>query len=86
VPLGPTELILILLILLVLFGAGKLPQVFGSLGRGIKEFREASEGKETPTSPGAPPPAGPTPVATNPPAGTTVSETTVTRETTGTGK
>jgi TatA/E family protein of Tat protein translocase len=71
---------------LVLFGAGKLPQVFGSLGRGIKEFRDASEGKETPTSPGVPPPAGSTPAVTNPPAGTTVSETTVTRETPGTGQ
>ncbi|MFL5733338.1 MAG: twin-arginine translocase TatA/TatE family subunit [Chloroflexia bacterium] len=78
--LGPPELILILLIVLVLFGAGKLPQVFGSLGRGIKEFREAAEGKETPSAPGSTP-GSPVPPAVNPPA-----ETPVTRETTGTGK
>lgn len=41
--LGPTELILILVLVMVIFGAGKLPQVFGSLGKGIKEFRAASE-------------------------------------------
>lgn len=40
---GPTELFLILVIVLVLFGAGKLPQVFESLGTGIKKFREAQE-------------------------------------------
>lgn len=40
---GPTELILILAIVLIIFGAGKLPQVLGSLGKGVKEFREASE-------------------------------------------
>lgn len=41
---GPTEMVLILVLVLIVFGAGKLPQVFGSLGKGIKEFREASEG------------------------------------------
>jgi sec-independent protein translocase protein TatA len=78
VSLGPTELILILVIVLVLFGAGKLPQVFGSLGRGIKEFREASEGKEEPT---VPPATGSAPVVTNPPAETPVSEVPVSQET-----
>ena len=43
--LGPTELVIILVIVLVIFGAGKLPQVFGSFGKGIREFREASEGQ-----------------------------------------
>jgi sec-independent protein translocase protein TatA len=42
--LGPTELILILAVVLIIFGAGKLPQVFGALGKGVKEFRNASEG------------------------------------------
>ena len=41
------ELILILILVLVIFGAGKLPQVFGSLGKGVKEFRNASEGNDT---------------------------------------
>lgn len=38
---GPTELALILVLVLILFGAGKLPQVFESLGQGMKRFREA---------------------------------------------
>jgi sec-independent protein translocase protein TatA len=47
--LGPTELVLLLAIILIIFGAGKLPQVFGSLGKGIKEFRDASESPTTRT-------------------------------------
>jgi sec-independent protein translocase protein TatA len=45
---GPLELILILVIVTMLFGVGKLPEVFGAVGRGIREFRKASseEGKE----------------------------------------
>lgn len=38
-PLGPTEIILILVILLVLFGAKKLPELGKGLGQGIREFR-----------------------------------------------
>ncbi len=43
--LGTTELIIILVIVLLIFGAGRLPEVFRSLGSGIKEFREASSGE-----------------------------------------
>ena len=50
-PLGGTELLLILVIVLIIFGAGKLPQVFGSLGKGVREFREASEGGDTTGTP-----------------------------------
>lgn len=39
--LGPTELLIVLVIVLVLFGAGKLPQVFTAFGKGIKSFRDA---------------------------------------------
>lgn len=46
--LGPTELLLILLIVLVIFGAGKLADIGGSLGKGIREFRKAvREDEET---------------------------------------
>lgn len=38
---GPTELILILVIIIVLFGARKLPEIGDSLGRGIRSFKEA---------------------------------------------
>lgn len=39
---GPFELVLILVVVLILFGAGRLPQVFESFGKGIRAFREAS--------------------------------------------
>jgi len=41
--LGPMELVIILAIVLVIFGAGKLPQVGGALGKGIKEFKAATK-------------------------------------------
>mgnify|MGYP001313603058 CR=1 FL=1 len=45
---GPIELILILVIVTMLFGVGKLPEVFGSVGRGIREFRRnASDPQES---------------------------------------
>ncbi|NOX97116.1 MAG: twin-arginine translocase TatA/TatE family subunit [Nitrospirae bacterium] len=42
--IGMPELIIILIILLVLFGAAKLPEIGKSLGKAIKEFKKA--GKE----------------------------------------
>lgn len=40
--LGPTELLIILAIIVVLFGASRLAGLGGALGRGIREFREES--------------------------------------------
>ncbi len=40
---GPTELILILVIVIIFFGVGRLPEVFGGLGQGIREFRRAAK-------------------------------------------
>lgn len=37
--LGPTELIIILVIVVLLFGVGRLSQIGGELGKGIREFR-----------------------------------------------
>ncbi len=42
--LGPTELILILVVVMLLFGVGKLPEVGAGLGRGIREFKESISG------------------------------------------
>ena len=39
--LGPTELILILLVVLLLFGGRKIPELMRGLGRGVKEFKDA---------------------------------------------
>ena len=58
--LGAPELLLILLIIVIIFGVGKLPEVFRSLGSGIREFREAASGTsdkddEAETPPSQPP-------------------------------
>lgn len=45
--LGPTELILILLILLVLFGASRLRGLGGALGGSIREFKDAVRDENT---------------------------------------
>lgn len=39
--LGFTEIALILLVVVLIFGAGKLPQLARSLGEGIKEFKKS---------------------------------------------
>lgn len=44
--LGWTELIVILVIIMIIFGVGKLPEVGAGLGKGIKEFKNASKGDE----------------------------------------
>ncbi len=41
-PVGPLELGIILVIIIIIFGVGKLPQIGGALGQGIREFRESS--------------------------------------------
>lgn len=38
--LGSTELILILVLVLIVFGAGKLPEIGGALGKGIRSFKK----------------------------------------------
>jgi sec-independent protein translocase protein TatA len=44
--LGMGELLIILVIVIVIFGAGKLPQIGDALGRSIKNFKRASNGKD----------------------------------------
>lgn len=45
--LGAPELIILLVIFLIIFGVGRLPQVGSALGRGIREFREnVQEGED----------------------------------------
>ena len=46
--LGPTEIVLIVLIVLLLFGGKKIPELMKGMGKGIKEFKEGmKEGHET---------------------------------------
>ena len=40
--LGPQELIVIMIIVVILFGGRKIPEIMRGLGQGIREFREAS--------------------------------------------
>ncbi len=44
--LGGPELIIVLVIVLIVFGAGKLPKVMGDFGRGVKEFKKAQTDEE----------------------------------------
>jgi sec-independent protein translocase protein TatA len=43
--MGAPELIVILVVALLIFGPGKLPEIGGALGRGIRDFRKALEQK-----------------------------------------
>lgn len=43
---GMPELIVILVIVLVVFGANRLPEIGGALGKSIKNFKKASSGKD----------------------------------------
>ena len=55
--LGGTELIVILVIILVLFGGTKLPGLAKGLGQSIKEFKKASREEDPPAADGKPPEA-----------------------------
>ncbi|MBR62166.1 MAG: twin-arginine translocase TatA/TatE family subunit [Dehalococcoidia bacterium] len=44
--LGPTELIIILVIVLLIFGAGKMPQIGGAMGKAIRNFKSGISGKD----------------------------------------
>jgi sec-independent protein translocase protein TatA len=44
---GATEIILILAVVLLLFGGKKIPELMKGLGKGMKEFKDASKGEST---------------------------------------
>ncbi len=43
VAVGMPELIIILIIILIIFGAGKLPEIGSGIGKGIKNFKKATQ-------------------------------------------
>ncbi|RUM37982.1 MAG: twin-arginine translocase TatA/TatE family subunit [Desulfobulbus sp.] len=48
--LGMPELIIILVIIVIIFGAGKLPEIGSGIGKGIKNFKDATRSEDTPKS------------------------------------
>ena len=44
--IGIPELVIILVIALLIFGPGKLPEIGGALGRGIRDFKKGFDGSE----------------------------------------
>ena len=44
--IGPGQLLIILLIILLIFGAGKLPSVMSDLGKGLRSFRKSLKNKD----------------------------------------
>ena len=54
---GPMELVIILIIVAMLFGVGRLPEVFGAVGKGLREFRQEMAPTPSSSKVGAPQPA-----------------------------
>ena len=48
--LGWQELVIVLVIIMIIFGAGKLPEIAKSLGQGVKEFREEANAPVVPAT------------------------------------
>ena len=44
--IGPTELIIILVIVMIVFGVGRLPEIGGALGKGIRSFKRSVTGDD----------------------------------------
>lgn len=44
--IGVPELLIIMVVALLIFGPGKLPEIGGALGKGIRDFRKAFEGRD----------------------------------------
>ena len=49
--IGGTEILLIVLLVLLLFGGKKIPELMKGVGKGVKSFRDGMEGKVDPTEP-----------------------------------
>jgi sec-independent protein translocase protein TatA len=45
--LGMPELLIILVIIVIIFGAGKLPEIGSGIGKGIKNFKDATKKEDT---------------------------------------
>ncbi len=65
--LGPTELIIVFLVILLIFGAKRIPEIAQGLGKGITEFKKAAKDvtNEIETATNAPVSTPPTPQVRN---------------------
>ncbi len=65
---GPMELAVVFTVVLILFGPGKLPDVFKALGEGVRQFKDASSKPTEPKQPAQVPDLSqrPTPAANAP--------------------
>ncbi len=52
--IGATEIILILIVVVLLFGGRKIPELMKGIGQGMKEFKKAKDGSEEGSDKGAP--------------------------------
>ena len=59
--IGPTELLIVLVIVVILFGGGRIAKLGGELGHGLREFRKGLSGEDEVSS-------NVLPATTNPPA------------------
>lgn len=66
--IGFPELVVILVVALVIFGPGKLPEIGSSLGQGLKDFRRAFEGPDEAKSESEKPKGEEAPPDGNPPS------------------
>jgi sec-independent protein translocase protein TatA len=71
-PFGPLELGLILLIVVLIFGVGRLPEVGGAVGRSIREFRKATKEEEQHVNQSAAPPESGSAPSESAPESTTI--------------
>ena len=58
--IGPWEIALILVIILIVFGVGKLPQVGGAVGKGLRAFKKGQRGEDDDEEEEKPQPKKPT--------------------------
>ena len=56
---APTELILILLIVVLVFGGKKIPEIMGGVAQGLKSFKKSLDTDDTPPTPANAQPAAP---------------------------
>jgi sec-independent protein translocase protein TatA len=67
---SPMHLLIIAIVILVLFGGRKIPEVMRGLGQGVREFKEGMRGDQ----PNPPNPPSPPTQPVNPPASTSTEE------------